>query len=581
MKNHTHHFRLNLICIGLCFAASTNITFAFTQSGAGTDIANGIPMGHEWITRLAALELLLPGHDPIMPPDPYDPRNKWTLLGKAKNTDISSTPAAKAEVSRIQKFPYSDVRYQSTYKFIYDAIIGERWVDIAGFNISKGKIDGTDCWDAVAQEPAEIQYDHFMRRYDDRGGEGAVQAAKQSRQRFINYFVAAATAPKMAMKVWDGGVYSALTEVDRNYFLFGRAVHLFQDSFSSEHTVRTAEDNFERVRQVKSYLCAAGSEQHTHADEEIFNYLSGDVIWQRGTGFNPSWAAYAPSNMTTVALVATEATKDLWAAFIRTMGSAPETRAQVAQAEATRLADNWLHSDEKEMVEYYNDPLHRDATYVLDSGQSGSGQSVEKCMQNQGVTSGNQMEKVHELEKNQRLCLYNIVPEEGYADLFDTSVHMPFNWKWKNSIKWEQPPTNWALPNRPADTGIPVRIKSAYNNQYNVAPDGIKDNQWLYCKANYAPVNFVQVPASNGSFFRSADDASLFLSYNGTTGAVKFWSSPSQANFQLEKTAANNYAIKNLHWNQYMWLSGESPYVTRTGNPSNLNSQWLVEIHNP
>jgi predicted small secreted protein len=589
MKKNKHCFTIKrdkrsaVLCMALCVAASTQTASAFTQSGAGTDIANGIPMGHEWITRLAALELLIPGRDPIMPPDPNDPRNKWSQQGKAKNTDISSQ-AAQTEVSRIQKYPYSDTRYQSTYKFIYDTIVGERWVDIAGFNVTNGKIPvpgNVDCFDAVAQEPVEVQYDHFMRRYDDRGGNGGVQAVQRSRDRFIEYFVAAATAPKMAMKVWDGGGYSAITEVDRNYFLFGRAVHLFEDSFSSEHTVRTAEDNFERIRQVKSYLCAAGSEQHTHSNDEIFNYQSGDVIWKAGTGLNPGWPAYKPSNMKTVTLVSTEATKDLWAAFIRTMGVAPDQRAQVARDEATRLADNWLHADQKEVLDYYNDPLHRDATYVLESGQSGSGQTVEKCMQKLGVPSGNQMVKVRELEKNQRMCLYNILPEDGYADLYDTSVHMPFNWKWKNAVAWQQPPENWTIPNRPADTGVQVKIKSASNNQYSVAPDGIKDNQWLYCKANYAPVNFVQVPAENGSFFRSTDNSSLFLSYNATTGAVKFWASPSQANYQLERAGNNNIAIKNLYWNQYMWLSGESPYITRTGNPSNLNSQWIIEANHP
>lgn len=196
------------------------------------------------------------------------------------------------------------------------------------------------------------------------------------------------------------------------------------------------------------------------------------------------------------------------------------------------------------------------------------------------VPSGDQMEKVRELEKNQRLCLYNILPEDGYADLHDTSIHMPFNWKWKNPIKWEQPPASWVIPNRPADTGIQVRIKSQANNQYMVAPDGIMDNQWLYCKAGYMPVNFVQVPAASGSFFRSSDNAGLFLSYNATTGAVKFWASPSQANYQLEPSVSNSYAIKSLYWYQYGWLSGESPYITRSGNPNNRNAQWMVEIHN-
>lgn len=57
----------SLYCLSFSYPA-----FAFTQKGAGTIIANGVPMGHEWITRLSVLELI--GGDPIMQPDPNDPR---------------------------------------------------------------------------------------------------------------------------------------------------------------------------------------------------------------------------------------------------------------------------------------------------------------------------------------------------------------------------------------------------------------------------------------------------------------------------------------------------------------------------
>lgn len=90
--------------------------FGFTQSGAGTFINNTIPMGHEWITRMAAHELL--GVDPIAGEDPEDPRDKWTkewedgkhkgkVMGKAKNTKLDD---AQAEVNRIKALPYDDVR---------------------------------------------------------------------------------------------------------------------------------------------------------------------------------------------------------------------------------------------------------------------------------------------------------------------------------------------------------------------------------------------------------------------------------------------------------------------------------------
>lgn len=553
--------------------------FSFTQKGAGTEISNGIPMGHEWVTRLSVLELV--GGDPIMPPDPNDPRKNWTK-GKAKNIDISSS-GAQAEVKRIMAEPHHDKIYQATYKAVFDAIVGERWVDLAGFNVTSSMLGKINCFDAVAQEPVEIQYDHFMRRYDERGGSGGFTAATNSRERFIQYFVDAAMAPKTAMKAWDGGGYSELNDVDRNYFLFGRAAHLFEDSFSSEHSVRIETDNYETVHQVKSYLCAAGSEQHTHSNENIFNYTSGDVIWKPGTGLDPGWSAYKPSNMKTVALVATEATKDLWAAFIRTMGTPITERRQVALNEANHLVNNWLSFTKHDMETWYDNDAHRDSTYVLMDGQTGKGQTVAACMQNLGVASGKQEDKVRQLEADQKTCLFNIIPEDGYADLFDTAFHMPFNWKWKTGTtgNWLQPPANWKIPSRAADTGTRVNIASATNNLYIVAADGVNHNQWVYVKAGLPALGLIKVPdeansgAPNSIFYRVINDANLFLSYNNTTGAMKLWASPDRANYVVAPAKAGTVAIKSVYWNNYVWLSNESPYITKAGDPKNTNSQWI------
>jgi hypothetical protein len=546
---------------------------SFTQSGVGVGFGNGIPMGHEWLTRRAALELI--GGDPIMGTDPNDPRRNWTK-GKAKNTNLSS-PEAQRELARLRSQKYADQRYQSTYKAIYDAVVGQRWVDIGGFNVTNSMLPGNrNCHDAVTQEPAEVQYDHFMRRYDDREAAGGVVAAKASQERFVQYFVNAAMAPPTVMRAWDGGGYSALTDVDRNYFLFGRAAHLFEDSFSSEHTVRIPADNHERVRQVKSYLCAAGSEQHTHSMAEVLKYTSGDVIWNPGTQLSVGWPAYKPSNMKVHALVAMEATKDLWAAFIRTMGVPLAQREPVARREALQLVQNWLSFDTAEMTAWYNDESRRDATYVLASGQGGKGQSVSACMKGLGVASGDQLARVRELEETQRFCLYNVTPEEGYSDLFDPSMHMPFNWKWKNSTKWETPPSGWKIPNRPADTGLRVRIKSVGNGQYMSAPDGIAHDSWVYCRAGATPLDFILVGSKDDGVYRVTQSPGLFLSYREATGAVKLFNSPSQASYQLQKAGAGQ-SIRNLYWKQYMWLSKESPYITRAGNPANRDAQWLVE----
>ena len=318
----------------LALSAAALTMFGFTQSGVSVGIGFGIPMGHEWITRLAAIEVI-----DRLPFNKDDPRREWGPKGKAKNTDLSS-PGAQAELRRITASDQrtAENRYGSKYNVVFDAIIGERWVDTAGFNVTKSRfIDKYNCWDAVAQEPPEIQYDHFMRRYDDRGAEGGVQAMLKSQERFRKYFVDAALAPSSRMIVWDGGGYSAQYEVDRNYFLFGRAVHIFEDSFSPEHTVRMPDDNFETVRQVKAYLCSSGAEQHSHKTPTVRDFTNRDVIWKDGTNTEVGWASYRAVNMRTAPLVGTEGTKDLWAAFIRTMGTPVDQRRAAAEKEADVL----------------------------------------------------------------------------------------------------------------------------------------------------------------------------------------------------------------------------------------------------
>lgn len=386
----------------------------FTQSGVGLGFGNVIPMGHEWVTRMAAIELLgFPQGAPPDVPDPQDPRRNWTQ-GLARNLNLSG---AQAEVQRIKSYPTAENAYASRYKFVWDAIVGERWVDIAGYNIISSNMSKIDCWDAVAQEAVEAQYDHYMRRWDETGGQGGLTAAKNSQARFKQYFVNAAMAPATTILVYDGGAAgSTAVGVDRNYFLFGRAVHLFEDSFSPEHTVRLQQDMFVRVRQVKSYLCAPGSEQHTHSKQAILNYSSGDVIWKPGTGLDPSWRSYKASNMKTVALVAVEGTKDLWAAFIRTMAAPPDQRQAVAEREAQTLSDNWLSGDDNEIVHWYDNTANRDASYVRMS-PSDHGQSVQACMATLNVGTTDQAAYARKLAADQRVCVYNAVPWEGYEDL--------------------------------------------------------------------------------------------------------------------------------------------------------------------
>lgn len=542
----------------------------FTQSGVSFGFGSAIPMGHEWISRLSALEVI--GNDPVIPPDPNDPRKLWTS-GKAKNVDVSS-PEARAELKRIMGQPVSENAYASTYKPVLDAILGERWVDLGGMNVTKAMMGPYNCFDAVAQEPVDVQYDHFMRRYDDRDVPGGERSAKTSQERFVKYFVAAATAPPGIITAWDGGGSSALNVVDRNYFLFGRAMHLFQDSFSTEHTVRSPENNLEKVLAVKSYLCASGAEQHSHGNKEVLNYSSGDVVWLPGTRFLPGWSSYRPSFMKTPALVATEASKDLWAAFIRTMGTPMGAREQKARDEANKLVQNWLSLDPRSPT-WYADPKNRDATYVWSPGQPqvGKGQTVEACMKKLGVESGQQMQKVNELETAQRVCIYNMRATQGFSDAVDPSLRIPYNWEWTTG-SWQQPPASWKIPETPVPAEVKVRIKSVANGKYMTASDGTDHNQWLYCKDG-APLDWIQVGPNDNASYRLAT-APLFLSYTTSTGAVKLWNNANDAQYR-RMAAARGESIFNLHWDNFMWLSRESPYITRSGNPKDSSAQWIFE----
>jgi hypothetical protein len=120
-----------------------------------------------------------------------------------------------------------------------------------------------------------------------------------------------------------------------------------------------------------------------------------------------------------------------------------------------------------------------------------------------------------------------------------------------------------------------VRIKCAANGQYMTAPDGIADNSLVYCRAGAGPLEFIRVGSRDDAVYRLAN-ANLFLSYRAVTGAVKLYSSPSQANYRLEQVRGQD-AIVSLYWKQYMWLSQESPYITRSGNPRNSNARWVIE----
>jgi hypothetical protein len=89
-------------------------------------------------------------------------------------------------------------------------------------------------------------------------------------------------------------------------------------------------------------------------------------------------------------------------------------------------------------------------------------------------------------------------------------------------------------------------------------------------------------PPGPASWGRLASSPWLFLSYTGATGSVKLFNP-----YTVPKLDPTNYkigsagpgsSIMSVYWQQFMWLSGQSPYITRAGNPSNADSQWLIEL---
>ncbi|MBW3795533.1 hemolysin D [Aeromonas hydrophila] len=572
---------MNIKKLSLCIFFATTQVHAFTQWGAG-----GItPMGHEWLTRTSALEVLNAEHKTSV--DPNDPRNTWTS-GLAKNIDIST---ADDEVAKIKSHTNDNSLYAPRYDAVYSAIVGQRWVDLGGMNVANNLISqtGPDCFDAVSQEPADIQQDHFMRRYDDNGQQGGVKSAQRGQERFITHFINAAMATNKRIVVWDGGGSSAKTDVDYNYFLFGRAVHLFQDSFSPEHVVRSPSDNYEKVRQVKAYICTEGAEQHAHSTGAVLDYTSGDVIWKVGTKTDTGWGGYKASNMKPVALVAMEASKDLWAAFMRTMSVDINEREKYARNEAQVLIDKWMSFDKDEMEHWYDNENNRDNTYVKVDGDTGKGKLQKECMS--GLSAKNrygatikpktQKELVDVLDDSRRYCLFNIEAEPGYADANDPYLNIPFNWRWKSN-SWLVPNASWQQKQLDRDTGKIIKIKEFTNNQ-ELTVDSIENNYSIVTGAK-KPLSLVRVPGDGGKSFylRSKDNPYLFFSYSDKkNGRIKLWHSPNQAEFEI--LGSNNiFNLKNTYWNQYVWYDKNSKgaYLTEKGSPDNASSKWIISEEN-
>lgn len=340
--------RLTLFAAALCTATGA---FAFSQnSDVGMIKGAGSPPGHDHITIVAANELI---EGKVAPSRPIKAR--LTALGAAekKLVDRLKVPLARPD-------PYFP---SAKRDFVLSAVYGQRWVDLTGTSVATQM----DCFNGLAQDPDSLQHDHFLRERGETGLDGGQRAAERSAARFKSHFLAAAAAKPGRLTFIDGGLTTRKLTADRGWFLFGRALHLLQDSFSPEHAVRSKED-YRKVVGVKSFVCTQGSEQHTTNKPLTATYVIGDndedIIWKtipsavvaaavvQGVAPGPSRVVArlarldkSEKNVKPAALVAIEATKDLFAAFVRVLAKPEALRAKAASAEADALIAAWMTVD--------------------------------------------------------------------------------------------------------------------------------------------------------------------------------------------------------------------------------------------
>ncbi len=252
---------------------------------------------------------------------------------------------------------------------VWSTVIGQRWADTMGF--TKNLVTANRCFDAVAQNGDGIMPDHFLRKRGDFNGcgsaNGRVNAIERSIMRFRQLFTEAAKFNDGPMQVRDGGFTSAHYTVLAPYFLFGRAVHLFQDSFSPEHSIRSLPSG--DIRDIKSYFCTPDVPLHRHAENSFLvtrgrdagkaitsevasatafargasqktpeygtGYeLHGDVIWKGVT------VSHAYDSLKPYAKLAHDAMVDLWRAFML----AHKNHATI-EAELQKIVDRWFKYD--------------------------------------------------------------------------------------------------------------------------------------------------------------------------------------------------------------------------------------------
>lgn len=273
------------------------------------------PSGHEFLTLQSAVETR---------------RVDSTFPGDVAAESISKTGRCDGHCA-----------HRSGSFRVWSAILGARWADLMGFRAGPFFPAQQRCLLAVAQDNDDVQYDHALRRSSDEGPEGGLRAMAGIRERLRERFLTAVQSEDGLVAVADGGAQQDHYRAHRAFFLFGRALHIVQDSFSPFHGERRAPEHAAWV-QVSSYVCTRRSPPHPHVTPGIgdlfsFDAGNGDIIWRQGCKdcgdpkfLKPEYGA------------AVLASRDLWLAFWRARRASSDDRLRVAAAGIDAFLERWL-----------------------------------------------------------------------------------------------------------------------------------------------------------------------------------------------------------------------------------------------
>ncbi len=374
--------RTTALALALCASAGVSTgAAAFSQKGSSGGLAS--PIGHEYLCVRGALDSGAASYKNDGDPAALAKKYAAALDQLDKDGTLEKMGWSKSGLSaKAQGLWYGwglQTKHEEVLKYSLDAVgkmvaggpslnafsvaVGQRWVDEMGF-ATAGAVKGSSCFNAVAQEPEENMADHFMRRGDEQNKSGLLAAYNEGIDRFKAYYAAAVAADDGLVPLRDGTLGGGrFYLVNKPYLLLGRAMHLMQDSFSPEHTIRatpggkdqkarivldppyytkdSSEADYRQIVDIKDWDCAPGTYQHAHPKlgpgfTPGNMDISGDLIWKPYKQRKETFGAPV-GDLKPFARAAYQATVDLYQRF-----EADHAGKRVDAGALKQFLDKWM-----------------------------------------------------------------------------------------------------------------------------------------------------------------------------------------------------------------------------------------------